>query len=213
MSAILKYKSRFNMLSLRERLMVFVAVFGVLLVLWYFVLWNVLQPERGGVDGGVTYAQLKPEVASLKKVLKLSRTKLTSLSGQNAKLAAQIKQHKQGAVTTLSDFLQELISPVQMHSVLKDMLQSQHGLKLISFENIPGKIIGTPNTQYMLYEHGISIKFQGSYLSVLHYLEGLENLEWGFYWDSLEYKVTKYPAAEVTLELHTLSDKKDLIHV
>ncbi|MCK4870650.1 MAG: hypothetical protein KAS93_06035 [Gammaproteobacteria bacterium] len=211
MRAILKYKLRFNMLSLRERLMVFVAVFGVLLVLWYFGLWNVLRPKQ--TESGVTYAQLKPEVASLKKALELSRAKLTTLSGQNAKLAVQAKQHKQGAVTTLSDFLQELISPEKMHAVLKDMLQLQHGLKVISFENVPGKVIGTPGTQYMLYEHGISIKFQGSYLSVLSYLESLENLEWGFYWDNLEYKVTKYPTAEVTLELHTLSNKKDLIHV
>jgi len=63
------------------------------------------------------------------------------------------------------------------------------------------------------YKHGLTITLEGDYLSALAYMRELESLEWGFFWETIEYEVTEYPKGTVAITLYTLSLGKEWIGV
>lgn len=63
------------------------------------------------------------------------------------------------------------------------------------------------------YKHGLTITLEGDYLSALAYMRELESLEWGFFWETIDYEVTEYPRGTVAITLYTLSLGKEWIGV
>jgi MSHA biogenesis protein MshJ len=63
------------------------------------------------------------------------------------------------------------------------------------------------------YKHGLVITLEGDYLSALAYMRELERLEWGFFWENVEYEVTEYPRGRIAITLYTLSLGKEWIGV
>lgn len=59
-----------------------------------------------------------------------------------------------------------------------------------------------------LYQHSFKIEFISDYFSTLNYFKSIEKLPWPIYWDSMEYKVQKYPLADVVIKFHVLSIQK-----
>ena len=57
-------------------------------------------------------------------------------------------------------------------------------------------------------QHTMQIDFLASYFNTIDYLERLEKLPWRLYWDTLDYRVGKYPQAEVLVKFHVLSKEK-----
>lgn len=64
-----------------------------------------------------------------------------------------------------------------------------------------------------VYKHGVVLNLRGDYFRVLALMKSLENLSWKFYWESLDYKVTEYPKAEIELRVFTLSSEEGLLGV
>ena len=61
-----------------------------------------------------------------------------------------------------------------------------------------------------IYQHTLEVKLTGSYDDVYQYLRRLQVLDTPLYWHSLLYEVSKYPLANVTLQMYTLSNHADL---
>jgi MSHA biogenesis protein MshJ len=59
-----------------------------------------------------------------------------------------------------------------------------------------------------LYKHGVEVQFEGSYSATFAFISALENSHWNFYWESLDYRVSTYPQALITLRLFTLASDK-----
>ena len=84
-------------------------------------------------------------------------------------------------------------------------------VKIITFNNNQNQNENTQQTQdaqqeiALLYEHATTIKLAGGYQQLYQYLTALEDSEWELFWDQLEYKVTEYPYAEITIRVHTIS--------
>ena len=68
-----------------------------------------------------------------------------------------------------------------------------------------------PAAPVHLYKHSVRVRFKGRYFDVQRYLAALENSEWRFYWENLEYRVVRYPHAEVTVDVFTLSLGKGVL--
>jgi MSHA biogenesis protein MshJ len=63
-----------------------------------------------------------------------------------------------------------------------------------------------------VFKHGVRITVRGSYPDMLRYLETLEHLKAQMFWGRAELTVTRYPVAELTLTVYTLSlDKTWLV--
>ena len=56
-----------------------------------------------------------------------------------------------------------------------------------------------------MHKHGVRLKLQGSFFSVLDFLRKLEQLEWKFFWDAVEFRVVDYPDATVEITVYTIS--------
>ena len=64
-----------------------------------------------------------------------------------------------------------------------------------------------------VYKHGVVLKLRGDFFNILALIKALENLQWKFYWESLDYVVTDYPQAEIELRVFTLSSEEGLLGV
>ena len=126
---------------------------------------------------------------------------------------------------------QNLVSPQEMPKVLESVLHKTGGLTLISLKSlgVAPLIVAkeTEDTESAIepeqkltadnidnaYKHRLRIEFVGDYFTTLDYLRSLEELEWGFFWDNFEYKVTEYPDARAAIEIFTLSLREEWIGV
>lgn len=219
--------SRFDRLSLRERVLTTAAVLAVLIALFDSLVMHRLETHRkqlaqqlaeigaavddtgDGSDAGVT--------------LERTATLAASLSQATARL------HSQSA---------GLIPPQRMTQVIHDVLSRQQGVTLVSLRSLPpyALIDGPPKDGAEAqsasvdatagqtlpaaafsaasdgpYVHSVELVVQGRYLDVLTYLQALEGLSWHFYWQSLALDATQSPTTRVTLRLGTLSMSRDWI--
>lgn len=62
-----------------------------------------------------------------------------------------------------------------------------------------------------IYKHGVDLKLTGDFAAAVRYLQALEQGQWRFYWESLQYEVTSYPRAEVQLKVFTLSSQRGVL--
>ncbi len=93
-----------------------------------------------------------------------------------------------------------------------DLFQQSLAAKLIEQQRaIEGGEIDQPlvNSQIrqtdVVYRYPLAITFSGDYFDTLSYLKKLESMPWRPVWELLEYEVTDYPQAKVTLQIYTLS--------
>ena len=129
----------------------------------------------------------------------------------------------------------DLVTPDQMTTILTTVLERQAGLELVYFQNKTATPLreGVTNTEALLaetgavnfedviedevagqiYEHGLTIEFQGDYFSTLKYLRFLEEITGSFFWDSISYRQLEWPRAHISLEIHTLSLDQGFIGV
>lgn len=121
-----------------------------------------------------------------------------------------------------------LITPADMTRILTSVLERQEGLELIRFQNSAAaplrsgiveaeERLTTPNNQAsvsgQVFEHGLSIEFQGSFFDTLRYLRFLEEITGSFFWDSITFRQLQWPQALITLQIHTLSTNAGFIGV
>lgn len=117
-----------------------------------------------------------------------------------------------------------MVSPVVMNRLLTDVLDNQTGLRLLSVQNRPPQRLGEAQATtttgqtaarqiQRIYRHGLTLEFEGDFLSTLQYLVYLENLSENFYWDSLIFSPIVWPTTRITLDIHTLSLEESFIGV
>ena len=153
----------------------------------------------------------------------------------NSELNKQISQYKERLKKVDVNLLQltsDLINPIQMRHALLQLLKTQKGISLQSFQVIPAqaitlasskpavkiKDISTAETdpnqeKLVLYRHSIKIKLSGSYFQLRDYLTQLESLSWKFFWKEFNYQLKEYPVSELEIEMYSLSTKRELIGV
>jgi MSHA biogenesis protein MshJ len=200
---------------------------GVLLagLLGCFIIWYILW--EGGYQN--SHTALSQQINPLQEKI----TKMEEQSVQMQKTISNpqnLEKHKQ-LVAKLNEINAQLkaisthlVSTADMDKVLKNVMAEDPGLTLISFENtansplsnVPGspdKVKSNPATAQKLYRHDFVMIFEGNYFATLSYLKKLEKLPWQFYWDNMDYEVTTYPKAKITLKLHTVNTEEGLMNV
>jgi len=205
--------TKFEALSLREKVLVLASMATTLLIGWYLL---VSEPLYLKTKQDQQQAEtLNKAVAELNKQLQsLQRRQNEGPHRELKQRIAQLDEQIQRLDVELRDKFHGLIEPRQMASVLESVLQQHKDLVLVrvqSLEAVPlitqseesAKDDQTPQVE--VYRHGMQVEFEGSYLATLDYLRTLENLPWEFYWDSVELDVKEYPRARIVITVHTLS--------
>ncbi len=221
MAKITQWLGKLNAMTLRERLIIFIALLGAIIYAWYALFMHPLTEKKGLLQNQISEKQLQinrveKSIEALQQGKTLNprarkQSRIASLKFDIEKLNAHIKSTTGG-----------MIDPTQMTKVLQRILTQKTNLSLVSLESLATKPLidsgdkkrqPTENSTAQVYMHGVRLKFKGSYLDMLNYLKALERLPWRLFWGDINYDVKDYPEAYGTLDVYTLSLEEGWIGV
>lgn len=142
----------------------------------------------------------------------VSQTNYAQMLSENATLQNKSKD----IVQRLLNSIPKIVSEAEQAKIIKDILSSQGNVELLRIEKLPTESwipkdlanADIPGYFKTIDKYTLQIQFQSNYFNTISFLQRVEKLPWDLYWDSLNYKVTEYPNAEITLKLHVLISPK-----
>lgn len=199
-------------MSLRERVLVFVAITGSFLLGWYqFAMLPVLQTEEKAV------AAINTARDRIRDADSAVHAQARALGVNGAwTVETQLDEARRRADeidALISARAAEIVDPATMAQVLEDILSRQQQLRLIRAHNLQAQQLPNTGDTTPLYRHTLQLELEGSYLAVLDYLEALEALPWRIYWQAIEIDTLDYPRNRVTIKVSTLSFDQEWIGV
>jgi MSHA biogenesis protein MshJ len=199
--AVQNVARRFDALNLRERILVASGVLALVFVVWDSLLMQPLNAHRARLSSEMNDLQngiSDAANATSTDPLQLALNERSALKEQIAAIDARLDSAAAG-----------LIPPQRMIGVIRDVLNRQRGLKLVSLHNGVVAPLAPPSEANVEesgpYVHPVEVVVEGSYFDVLNYLRELEALPWRFYWKTFDLSTTDYPTNRVRIELSTLS--------
>lgn len=210
---------RYDMLSVRERSLVLVAVLVFILVVWDAMFSAPRERERKVRQQQVE--SLRTEVAGLEESIQLLASQrevdpnraIETEIAEIQKQAPQIAARLEGATTGL-------IGPEEMTKVLRQLLRrvgklELRGLRTLEAAPVMDEVLerASGGTEARIFKHGLELELGGTYMDVLHFLQAVEALQWRFFWDHIEFEIEEHPQARVRLVVYTLSLEEGWIGV
>ncbi|MBI5331604.1 MAG: hypothetical protein HZB71_13465 [Betaproteobacteria bacterium] len=197
--------ARIDALTLRER--------AIVLVLALSGLWGLADVALLNPQG-----KERKELESLLIQSRTSQAEATALIAQYAALGdpdatarqrlTQARKAMEMRLTQAERMQARLVAPKDMPRVLQGLLANQPGLRITRLKNLPPQAVGaadkTQQDDAALFRHGIVIRVTGDYASLVRYMESLERLPVGFYWERAELDASAHPEIRLTLTLNTL---------
>ena len=234
MKAIKTLQNKIDNLNLRERGIV---LCGVLFAMYFALDLFAMQPLQ--VQQKIiqnTLVQKNSELVALN--LQLQQIVTTSKESQQERDRLEIQRLRQELASldqSLKQATANLVTPQQMSKLLQMVLGQTDGLRLKKVTGLgssPLLLSGQPEQDgktkqtktatgpemektetSTVYKHGLRIEFEGNFFATLDYMKRLEDLEWNFFWDGIDFKVIDYPDATGTLSFYTISLDKNWIGV
>ena len=206
----------FNNMTLRERFILFGALLICSMLITYFWVIDPAVLKQTKIDKQLQKSYQAEEVmeAEIDSInLRLQQDPLEEINNKIAfsqQMLARIDKQ-------LDDKLVKFIHAQKMPIALTKVLSKSPGVKISGLRSLPVKAFnakmnsdGKP-AQDIFYQHTLEITLLGDYNSIYQYLVNVERLQEKFYWYSLDYQVSDYPLAEVSIQIYTLSDQQDLV--
>lgn len=215
---------RVDAMSLRERALIFLAAVLVLVTLVNTLLIDPLLARQRMLSQQIAQTQTQTNILQVQIQALVAEQNADPDAALRARLA-QLQQELAGADTTLLDYRSGLVPPQQMPAMLKDMLQRNRALRLVSLKTLPTQNLSAaaaqtaaqtasvqpasgppaPAQQAAVFRHGVEITVEGSYADLLRYLTAMESSPYRMFWGKAELKADAYPKTTLTLTLYTLS--------
>lgn len=229
---------KFNDLALRERVLSGLGVLVVIFVAWDFIFYQPLAKQHSALQARLDVAS--ENITRLSAEEQVFAKALTS--DPNAARKREVVRLEQQLAQLDSDLEKLAVGLIQadkLPQILHDVLFSSGSLKLLGMKTQPveklnfsepvtaAEQVASRNAQQNIIEefpqqdetvvsvfkHAVTISLEGRYFDVVNYLSALERLPWKIYWEFLDYKVTDYPNARVTLQVYTLSTGEGVLGV
>jgi MSHA biogenesis protein MshJ len=200
---------RIDALSLRERGMLFLVLVAVLYMLAQVALFAPLETQQKRALDRI--GNLQKEITAYdEQIQAILRRQSVDPDADNLRLKTQITAQIAALDSQIAGTVQGLIAPQQMARVLEEVILRQSGLKLLRIESLEARPLieaaeGEAPLNAGIWRHGVRLEFEGDYMGALAYVRELQTLPWMLYWDELEIAMDKYPAAHITIVVHTLS--------
>ena len=205
-----------DQLSLRERILILLGTLAIIYFSWRSIILDNLSSSKQQVSGSASRLRrqifnLQGQISEVSSSLNLDpiirlQEKIDIVKKENTDIQKQL------------DFMTEgLISPKDMTSLLKLILEKHKGLTVMHVENIKvTPVFGGDNENeakaakeslkiFQVYNHGLEFVVSGTFFQLRDFLEEAEKLPWKVLWEELEYSVTKYPLASIKIVIKTLS--------
>lgn len=202
-----KMRAYYQKMSKRDQCVVFTLLAFFIFLLWYALVWHPTKIYFQSTQNALSAVRL--EVQTLQDETTVLQARLKKDPNEEiSQKQAKLYQDKQALQQKLNVYNTQLLSPQGLMQALQAVLNAQKNIHLSSIALLPNQGNLHPSATQSgkpLFAHGVKLQFTADYFSTLQYLRQLEQLRWRLFWDRLDYRVTDYPLAEVTLEIHTLS--------
>lgn len=193
----------------RERLIIIILAFTIIFSVWYFIMFFPTQRA-------ITNYQLQTKIMTQQyeaQKAEYNAIVIQLIGASDQKKQQLLKDEIKRLDESLAKIAQQVVPANQMADMFKDLLIKEGRLTFVSLQSLPAKALVSPEDlaavdQFSLLEQGMQFTFRGDYFNTLKYLEDIEKSKWRLFWDSLSYKVDKYPQAMVTFTVHTLVQYK-----
>lgn len=219
-----RQEERYAALTRREKLLVAAALVIVPLLMGEMLVLDGQRTrnaslQRAVAEQSATATELATQVQLLQQQLQIDPD-----ARVKAEIAALMRE-QQMLEQELQEVGKSLVPPEQMNALLEQLLARHRGLRLVSLKTLkPQSVLGEaaesggagakqakdrPSAErFDLYRHGVEIRIEGSFAELQAYLVQLETLKDRLLWGQLQYEVSDYPKAEMTLMVYTLSANK-----
>lgn len=211
--------ARFDALSRRERLLISVTLAVLLVALVFLLAIEPLMKKEARLDSQLSQSDIQLK-AKQSELIAYAKALDTDPSEPLREELAQLEQQDQQTTALLKERSVNLVTPEEMANLLEAVLADGHPIKLIKLTSLPIETLEMAKEEpesaetvssAPVYKHGFEMVMQGRYVDIYSYLQHLESVSEAFFWDSLEYQVEKYPDAQATLKVHTLSSEEGWI--
>lgn len=207
MNALLKqYAERIDNASLRERLLLFLAM---ALVLVFVVNAALIKPLRDSQRRqSLDIAQNEGELRTIQSELqRMARARDGDPEVRDRERAAVLRAEIAALDGRISEEQRRFTTPQRMREVLEEMLRREKRLRLLDLKTLPVTDLAATLGQAgrRVFRHGVELTLAGNYLDLHAYLSALEGLSTQLYWGRAEMSVTEYPVSTLKLTVHTLS--------
>lgn len=194
---------RIDALSLRERVLIFLAVCVVIVAIVDNLLIEPTIARQKGVSAQTD--RQRGEIAAMQAKLKANvDAQSADKSGDRTRELDALKKELAGLDAQIADKQRDLVPPERMVSILKELLRGSHSVQIETFRSVEPTLIGGAGGTAGLYRHGVDVVLSGSYLDLLSYISALERLPVKIFWGAVEIGGA-YPTARMHLTLFTLS--------
>ncbi len=199
-------EQKFNQLAKRERVLLIGVVIALLLFIAMQLLYHPLLTQQRWEkqqqnDLHIQREQLLSEMAALQARLAQhsASPEITQLQTDLAATEAAIRAKTQ-----------QLIPPSEMAAVLRQVLQQQKGIELLTLQHqTEQRANAAEGSAVQYYKHPLHIAVRGNFFDIVAYLQALENLRWQLQWEKLDYSVHDYPVAIVNVDVATVSEQQE----
>jgi len=200
-----KLATQVDALQIRERVLLLVACLAVLFFLIDTFGFQPVFVQQRQARQDITDRELQLEQLR-------SRSGLLDIAtgSDPAATRARLRVESDELEERVKSRLGGMLAPDQAASVLEQVLAQEAGLTLHKVDAWSEPMTATEaDTGASVAVSGIGryeleLQLEGSYLATLNYLRALEKLPWKFFWKDVEFEVTEYPKARVTLQIYTL---------
>lgn len=201
---------RINALSIRERGLLMLAAFAVIILIWDFSTMQQLGQRQETV---------RAELQNIRQRVDDLTRSLQQMAGERARdpnrELVREREALQSEVEALEARLAErhggIASPGESISVLAGLLARRAGVDIIELENLPpGRLVGTSgNPVPGLFVHRVRVVIESDFDGVRGYLDATSDLPRGVFWESLDLTVEQWPTNRIELILYsvTLDDR------
>lgn len=213
---------RVDTLSVRERGILAVVLAVVLVFVWLQLVYLPWDQKQSALIQ--TERQLNAELVSYAAELEvLERSQRNNPNQVLADEVERLQQQLAQQQSYINRSFGQLMSPEEMADTLRQLLSEFAGMTLVNARNLPVEGLSLSPSEAaqptdetaplaLIYQHGFEMTLEGKYFDALGLLQRLEQVS-GFYWHRVDYQVDKYPNAQLTLQLRTLSLHEDWIGV
>lgn len=195
------YIERINAASLRERVLMFLALAMALVLIASAVLIEPLRDRQRKLssESNKRQGELRTIQNELRRLAAIDsadpnaamNTRAVSLRGELTALDARILAEQQ-----------RFTAPERVREVLDEMLQRNKRLGLVELKTLPVSVIDAGKR---VFRHGVELTVTGTYLELFDYLSALERLPTQLYWGKADLEVVNHPTARLRLVVYTVS--------
>lgn len=207
-----KFNEWFNARNNRERMLILITGWMVIYMFWFLLVSRPLLHQETALKSSIVSTNIK--IKSIQEQAntivsiateystneQLQIQKMLFSQTEHLKKTIEVSAHSVSAEKNIEQVLKDILSQPNKGVVIVD-------LRALSMEPL---IKSTEDTSQLppilkhIYKQGIQIQLQSDYYNTMTYLNELESLKWRLYWDSIDYRVSNYPKADVNIKLFVL---------